>query len=94
MVFGRLHVRSAGLKGTVPDLRPPRDVGLPMTLDSGLLAFAQWLISQGIGVAVAVAVLWLVGRKVDQQNGMLAELRTAVAQLTQAIADRFPKSST
>lgn len=61
-----------------------------MTLDKSLLDFGQWLISQGIGVAVAIAVLWLVGRKVDQQNVILQELRAAIAVLTQAVNDHAP----
>jgi outer membrane murein-binding lipoprotein Lpp len=62
-----------------------------MSLDQATLTFAQWLISQGIGVAVAVAVLWLVGRKIDQQSSALGDLRTAIAQLTQAVSDHLGK---
>lgn len=62
-----------------------------MTPTPGVLEFAQWLISQGIGVAVAVAVVWMVGRKIDQQNAQLAELRVAVTQLATIIADRISK---
>lgn len=62
-----------------------------MSLDQATVTLVQWLVSQGIGVAVAVAVLWLVGRKIDQQSTTLTDLRAAIAQLTQAITDRLAK---
>ena len=76
----------------MPYLRQPRELGLPVTLDSGLLAFAQWLISQGIGVAVAVAVLWLVGRKVDQMTAQLVSLQLAIATLTALLDSHTPSN--
>jgi outer membrane murein-binding lipoprotein Lpp len=62
-----------------------------VSLDQATVTLVQWLVSQGIGVAVAVAVLWLVGRKIDQQSTTLTDLRAAIAQLTQAITDRLAK---
>lgn len=61
-----------------------------MNLDPSVLTFAQWLISQGIGVFVAVAVLWLVGRKVDQQNAQLAALTLAIGTLTALVDSHMP----
>lgn len=58
-----------------------------MTLDKPLVELIQWMVSQGIGVAVAVAVLWLVGRKVDQQNTLLVQLDASIGKLTQAVSD-------
>jgi len=61
-----------------------------VTFDAGTLGFVQWLISQGIGVAVAVVVLWLVGRKVDQQNGNIEQLTIAINALAALVQSHMP----
>ena len=61
-----------------------------MAFDPTLVAFAQWLISQGIGVTVAVCVLYLIGRKIDQQNGQLDALTVAITKLSTLVESHWP----
>jgi len=56
-----------------------------MVIEPGTASLIQWILSQGIGVAVAVAVIWLVGRKVDQQNSLVTRLEAAIQGLTEAV---------
>lgn len=55
-----------------------------------VVAFLQWIINQGLGVAVALGVLYLVGRKVDQQNQELAKLTLAITRLSVLVESHMP----
>ena len=56
-----------------------------MVIEPGTAAFLQWLISQGVGVAVAALVIWIVGRKIDQQNALIQQLLVRLQELADAI---------
>jgi hypothetical protein len=55
--------------------------GSRVNLSPEVANLVQWVISQGIGVAVAVLVLYLVGLKVDKMNSTLVGLQLTIQAL-------------
>lgn len=55
-------------------------------MNADLIAFAQWLVNQGAGVAIALLVLWRLDKRLVALNEAVAELTAAQSALLSWLA--------